>query len=95
MRKNLLIFKGDRRSSIKSLAFDGFQLAGGTSIANMFNKYFSTIIYAKLDAETSNFIQCPLQYLDNDISSLIFLNPLSESECSHIISRMKPTYHGR
>ena len=86
---NELINKKQKSNvSIKALQHDGKETKDNTQIADAFNTYFSTIGQELANQIPSNTGKV-FQFLNHPETSTLFLNPVSETEVSSLICKLK------
>ena len=78
---------GTKDNSIPRIIHEGIELTNPSVIADFFNNYFCSI-NNELNSDTSNDL-----YIPNiePLSSSIFLNPVTSTECEKLISNLKNT----
>ena len=74
--------------SVKSLLMNNAEIFDDLGKANVFSDFFSNIA-SKLDEALPNHAGSPIDYVTNHVGPSLFLRPITQSECSNIISELK------
>ena len=88
-----LLLQNSSQVSIKSVLVGDNEVSGANEIADAFNNFFSNVA-ADLDNAIPESNLSPLESVTNNIQNSIFLTPVSDYECSSIISKVKLTSYG-
>ena len=90
--KNLIGTAPDK-TCIKQIILNGTEIFEKLSIANAFGDYFSSVTEnLLLDMPASNID--PLSFINNSISSSLFLHPVTEAECVGVINKLSNSKQG-
>jgi len=89
--KNIL---GTRpRESIKGILLDNELITDEVHMANIFNKYFSSVAN-ELNSSIPVSHSCPMSYLNDNVLPSFFVTPTTPNEISVIIANIKSTSSG-
>ena len=82
------IIAGNKRCGISNISHNNFNYTNHEDISNVFSVYFSGISQ-QIDNSIPPVDESPLRYVNPNIISSLFLNPVSNAECSAIIKSLK------
>ena len=87
---NNLTGRNLNKSSINKIIWNSCEYSESPDIAHAFNSYFASIAQ-KLDSDLPLSTVDPLEYMGNDVSSTLFLSPVTPNEISNIIGNLRNT----
>ena len=82
------IIASNKRCGISDISHNNFNYTNHEDISNIFSDYFSGISQ-QIDNSIPTADESPLRYVIPNIISSLFLNPVSNAECSAIIKSLK------
>ena len=89
-----LISCGIKSANTKSLITNGIEYSGDSTLANMFNNFFSNIA-TQLDGNLPTNNIDPLKYIKANYCSSLYLNPVTAKECGEVIEGLNMTLYDK